>query len=137
MRKKTTNGSGRGNSKKMIHRVEIRIPIPEQSRPSFKKWLQHFKTCEPLWAEQPRMVRGHLRVPLLVYPYLLGYAHTNWLCRWDIYRLEKLGKKQLRYLFTSNEAPHEVNRQALHAWTNVHQIRIGEFLEARSLSAPA
>lgn len=83
------------------------------------------------------MVRGYLRVPLLVYPYLLGYAHPDWLEGWDIYRLEKLGKKQLRYLFTSNEAPFEVNRQAWHAWRNVNQIRTGEFLETDSLSAPA
>jgi hypothetical protein len=123
--------------KATIHRVEIRIPVAHQSRPSFKKWLEHFRECEPLWVDQPRLVRGHLRVPLLVYPYLLGYAHKKWLCTWDIYRLEKLGKKQLRYLFTSAEAPHEVNRQAWHAWRNVNQIRTGEFLETSALSGSA
>ena len=113
---------------KAAPRVEIRIPISIQSRPAFKAWLKHFRECEPLWIEQPKIVRGHLRVPLLVYPYLLGYAHSQWLSTWDIYRLEKIGKRQLRYLFTSQEAPIEVHRQALHAWKNLHEIGIGQFL---------
>jgi hypothetical protein len=130
-------GNGGILGKLMVHRVEIRIPVAAQSRPAYKKWLAHFKKCEPLWAEQPRLVRGTLRIPLLVYPYLLGYAHTDWLSTWDIHALEKVGKKQLRYLFSSSEAPAEINRQAWHAWMNLNKIRTGEFLETASLSTPA